>query len=121
MIIPKPKRYEENGILNILPFICLDKEFSSCKKAFSRIAYKVYGFRFKEGEGGINVKFNPSLDEEQYEIKGNTVYAKTKEGASYGLATILQLLEADGEKYTLKNTVISELCVSDPKNCTLRE
>ena len=108
MIIPKPKHYKEDGILNILPFICLDEEFSSCKKAFSRIAYKVYGIRFKEGEGGIYVKLNPSLAEEQYEIKGNTVFAKSKEGASYGLATILRLLEPYGDKYTLKNTEISD-------------
>ena len=108
MIIPKPKHYEECGNLNILPFICLDKAFASCQKAFSRIACKVYGFRFKEGEGGIYVKFNPSLAEEQYEIKGNTVFAKTTAGASYGLATMLQLLSYDGENYSLKNADISD-------------
>lgn len=108
MIIPKPKYYKESGLLNILPCICLDEELSSCKKAFSRIAYKVFGLRFKEGEGGICVKLNPSLAEEEYEIKGNTVFAKTKAGASYGLSTMLQLLERDGDKYILKNTEISD-------------
>lgn len=106
MVIPKPKQYKESGILNILPYICLVEEFSSCKKAFSRIAYKIFGLRFKEGEDGIYVKFKPDLDDNQYEISGNTVYAKTNEGASYGLSTMLQLLERNGDSYLLKNTEI---------------
>lgn len=108
MIIPKPKHYKDNGYITVLPFICLDEEFSSCKKEFSRVAYKVFGLRFKEGEGGIYVKLNMSLDDEEYEIKGNTVFAKTKTGISYGLSTMLQLLKRDEDKYILKNTEISD-------------
>lgn len=106
LIIPKPKSYKENGTINILPLISLEEKFYSCKKAFSRITYKVFGLRFKEGEGGIYVKFNPSLAEEEYEIKGNTVFAKSKMGASYGLSTMLQLLKRDGDEFILKNTEI---------------
>ena len=108
MIIPKPKMYEENGNLSIAPFICLDKELATAKKAFSRVAYKAYGLHFKDGEGGIYVKLNPALSDEEYEIDGNTVYAKTLKGASYGLATVIQLLERNGDGYVLKNTKIKD-------------
>ncbi|MBQ2968616.1 MAG: family 20 glycosylhydrolase [Clostridia bacterium] len=108
MIIPKPKHYKESGVLNILPCIASDDIFSSCKKAFSRIAYKVFGLCFKEGEGGIYVKHKEALAEEEYEIQGNTVFAKTKAGASYGLSTLLQLLERDGDQYLLRNTEITD-------------
>ncbi|MBQ7039063.1 MAG: family 20 glycosylhydrolase [Clostridia bacterium] len=108
MIIPKPKKYEENGVLNIAPFVYSDDQLSTCFKAFDRVCYKAFGLHFKRGEGGIYVKLNPSLSDEEYEIDGNTVYAKTVKGASYGLATLIQLLERDGEGYILKNTKIKD-------------
>lgn len=108
MIIPQPKKYEENGILNIMPAISLDEELASARKAFDRVCYKVFGLHFKHGEGGIYVKFNAALNDEEYEIDGNTVYAKTLQGASYGLATLIQLLERNSDGYILKNTKIKD-------------
>lgn len=108
MIIPKPKQYEENGVLSVAPFVCADEAFSSCIKAFDRVAYKVFGLHFKAGDDGIFVKVKNSLSDEEYEIDGATVYAKTVKGASYGLATMIQLLARDGDTYTLKNTKISD-------------
>ena len=55
MIIPKPKQYEENGVLSVAPFVCADEAFSSCIKAFDRVAYKVFGLHFKAGDDGIFV------------------------------------------------------------------
>ena len=108
MIIPQPKKYEENGILNIMPAISLDEELASARKAFDRVCYKVFGLHFKHGEDGIYVKFNAALNDEEYEIDGNTVYAKTLQGASYGLATLIQLLERNSDGYILKNTKIKD-------------
>ncbi len=112
-IIPKPKKYEENGILNIKPFIALDKELEFCKKAFVRVAKKAYGVYFKDCEDGLYVKYDCSLDNNEYKIDGNTIYAKTDTGASYALATVLQLIEKSGEEFVLKNTKITDSPDSD--------
>ena len=107
-IIPKPKKYEENGLLTIKPFISIDDELSFCKKAFVRVAKKAYGVYFKDGEGGLCVHYNSELDENEYKIDAKSIFASSVKGASYALATVLQLIEKDGEEFVIKNTKICD-------------
>lgn len=107
-IIPKAKDFSENGTLTINATFMADEKLLSCKKAFSRIVFKIYGVHIKDGEGGIELLYDASLSKDEYKIDGAKVYASDKEGASNGLATMLQLMEKSEEGFTLRNTKIRQ-------------
>lgn len=102
MIVPKPKRYEEKGELAIACVITADAELAFSKKAFKRMAKKIFGVSITDGEGGFAVKYEASLAEEEYRIEGATVYASSLFGAKNGLSSMLQLVKkADKEGIVL--------------------
>ena len=99
-IIPKAKDFSENGTLTINATFMADEKLLSCKKAFLRIVFKIYGVHIKDGEGGIELLYDETLAKDEYKIDGAKVYASDKEGASNGLATMLQLMEKSEEGVT---------------------
>ena len=109
MIIPKPKRYEERGEIRICPTVTADTELGFGLKAFKRIFGKIYGVSLTEGEGGIEVRYDASLSEEEYTVDGAVIWASSLLGAKNGLATILQLtLSADKDGITLTDAKIKD-------------
>ena len=109
MIVPKPKQYEELGEITLASALCADAELAFCKKAFKRIFKKIYGVTLADGEGGVVVKYDASLEEEEYKIEGATVYASTLFGAKNGLASIFQLIKkADKEGIVLTETKVQD-------------
>ena len=107
MIIPKPKQFAERGELKVACAILADAELSFGLKAFKRIFKKIYGVTLADGEGGIFVKYDASLEEEEYKIDGATVYASTLFGMKNGLASVFQLIKAvDKQTVTLSDTKV---------------
>ncbi len=107
-IIPKAKDFSENGMININATFATCEELFFCKKAFLRIVFKIYGVHLKEGEGGIELCCDETLSKDEYVIDGAKIYASDAEGARYGLATMLQLMEKTEEGFTLRNTKIRQ-------------
>ena len=109
MIIPKPKQYEEVGELTVACAISADGELAFCKKAFKRMVKKAYGVSLVDGDEGLSVAYDASLEEEEYKIDGATVYASTLFGAKNGLASVLQLIKkADKEGIVLTETKVQD-------------
>lgn len=108
MIIPKPKHYEENGTIEVAAAIFSDEALAFCEKAFIRIVKKIHGVRLAKAEDGIKLRFDPSIPENAYRIRGAEVFASSVEGASYGLATMLQLMEKTDGGFRLSDTVIDD-------------
>ncbi|MBO4979864.1 MAG: family 20 glycosylhydrolase [Clostridia bacterium] len=107
MIIPKPKQYKEQGEIVIACSICADEPLAFGNKAFRRIFKKIHGVSLACGEGGFDVKYDATLEKEEYRVEGARVYASSLLGARNGLATLLQLVkkvEKDG--VTLTNAVV---------------
>ena len=69
---------------------------------------KLYEVRLSEGEDGIKVVYDASLLKNEYVIEGATVKASDAEGAAYGLATMLQLMEKTEDGFDVRNTEIRE-------------
>lgn len=108
-IVPKPKQYSENGRISILPEITADETLLFCVKAFSRIVKKLYGIYLNQGDNGIKLCCKADLPADAYEIDGATIFASSPEGARYGLASLLQLMEVNEDKsITLVNAKIAE-------------
>ena len=107
-IIPKAESFKENGTIKIAPEFMADEKLIFCKKAFFRMVLKLYGVRLTDGEGGIKLLYDASLKKEEYKISGAKVYASDVEGANYGLATALQLMEKADEGFTLCDTEITD-------------
>ncbi len=109
MIVPKPKQYEEKGELSLALTITADAELTFGLKAFKRIFKKIYGVSIADGEGGIAVKYDASLAEEEYILDGATVYASSLFGMKNGLASIFQLIKkADKEGITLTDAAVKD-------------
>ena len=92
-IIPKVKSIKEKGEIFISPEFSSDERLSFCKKTFLRMCRKIYGVRLKSGDAGIKLLYDESLNKDEYKINGAFVYASDTEGAAYGLATMIQLME----------------------------
>ena len=107
-IIPKAKTYKEMGSIHISDQFSCDEKLFFCQKSFLRIVYKIYGVSLKNGDDGIKVCYDDFLSENEYRIEGNTVYASDVEGARYGLATMLQLMEKEDTGFLLRNVSVSQ-------------
>ncbi|MBO5305954.1 MAG: family 20 glycosylhydrolase, partial [Clostridia bacterium] len=109
MLIPNPKWYEEQGELTLACAISADAELVFGLKAFKRIVKKIFGVSLADGEGGILVKHDTALEEEEYKIDGATVYAGTLIGMKNGLASLLQLIQkADCERIILTKAKVED-------------
>ena len=70
MIIPKPKKFTKMGEIKVFCTVFADSELQFCIKAFKRIFDKIYRVHIAEGNGGVYIKYDSSLDEEEYAISG---------------------------------------------------
>ena len=107
-IIPKVKNFRENGAILVSPEFSADERLSFCKKAFLRMVLKLYDIRLTEGENGIKLLYDETLPADEYKIEGVSIYASGFEGARYGLATMLQLMEKTEDGFSLRNGEITE-------------
>lgn len=109
-IVPRPKKFQENGTITVLPqFETEGEKLIFCKKAFMRMVKKLYNIHLRDGNEGFLLCFKESVPEDGYELDGKIVYASSCEGARYGLATLLQIMEPnEDESFTVRNTKISE-------------
>ncbi len=107
-IIPKVKNLKDNGVMNIAPHFKCDDELFFCQKAFIRIVYKIYGVQLKNGVDGIKLCYDQAVLKNEYVIDGDTVYASDTEGARYGLATMLQLLNKTEDGFVLHNVSVRQ-------------
>ena len=76
-----------------------EPSFTSATTAFSDIAKKLYGTEFVEGEG-IVIKKNEVLAKGEYKLcvgENIVIEAGDLDGATYALATLLQMVEKEGE------------------------
>ena len=105
-IIPKVKSIKEKGGIFISPEFSSDERLAFCKKTFLRMCRKIYGVRLKSGDAGIKLLYDESLNKDEYKINGAFVYASDTEGASYGLATMIQLMEKAENGFKLRDTEI---------------
>ncbi|MBR6719278.1 MAG: family 20 glycosylhydrolase [Clostridia bacterium] len=107
-IIPKAKNFKENGNIEISAEFSADERLIFCKKAFLRMVSKLYGVRMADGDDGIKLVYDEALDKDEYAIKGASVYASDYEGARYGLATMLQLMEKTEDGFNVCDTEIKD-------------
>ena len=107
-IIPKARKCEHNGTLHIPACFLCDSQLSFCQKAFLRVVHKIYGIHLKKGDNGIKLRYDTSVSKDEFRINGETIYASDCEGARYGLATMLQLIELEDEEILLQNINVTQ-------------
>ena len=107
-LMPKSNAVCAGDAITITPCISLAPALFFAYKAFKRMAVKLYGVVFREGNGGIHVCVDESLGENEFRIAGDTVFASSVEGAGYGLATMLQLIEYHNGVLTLTNVKMQQ-------------
>ena len=79
--------------------------------AFSDAVFAAYGARPTEKSGGVELIFDASLSKNAYRIDTSAaicVYASDSEGASYGLATVLQAVFVLPEGFCMKSVLIED-------------
>ena len=105
MLIPTPKKATDKGEkIALAPYICCErKEWKELISVFCDCAEKIQGLTFTEGAGGVELCFDDRLKRESYTLEtyaseeGNCVRvsAPDYQGAAYGLASVLQLLDRE--------------------------
>ena len=101
-MIPSPKMLSESGAVSRLG-ATVSGDFEAAVRVFCDYAKKAHGIDFKRGND-IVLKTDASLEAGEYLIISNEdgvmIHSSDSEGASYALATVLQLMEKEEE--TLK-------------------
>lgn len=110
LLIPVPQNVsgENERIAIENHIVCDKKEWNDLINVFCKSFQKINGVEFTEGIGGIRIIFDEKLWKEEYCIKVDTevkLYASSYEGASYGIASLLQLID--------KDCTIPKLCIED--------
>ena len=105
ILVPTPKKTVGKGEkLPLLPYIrCEKKEWKELVSVFCACTEKIQGIAFQEGTGGVEILCDDSIGSERYTLEtcalktGNCVRisASDYQGAAYGLASILQLLDRE--------------------------
>lgn len=105
ILIPTPKKATDKGEkIALAPHICCErKEWKELISVFCDCAEKIQGLTFTEGAGGVELCFDDGLKRESYTLEtyaseeGNCVRvsAPDYQGAAYGLASVLQLLDRE--------------------------
>ena len=109
-LIPVPKNVSgvDERIVIENHIVCDKEEWNDLINVFCKSFQKINDVEFTEGMGGIQIIFDEQLWQEEYRIEVDTevkLYASSYEGASYGIATLLQLLD--------KDCTIPKLCIED--------
>ncbi|MDP4134028.1 MAG: family 20 glycosylhydrolase [Bacillota bacterium] len=105
-VVPKPKKIVKKGEINIKQEISCCPELEFTKKAFCRMVRKIYGVRLSFGTDGILVNYDETLKKDEYRLEGRNIYASSIEGASYGLSTMLQIMEKSDDGFKVQDTEI---------------
>ena len=113
-IVPMPKKCTVRPTgAHPVPF-CVYAENESFKmhtEAFSDAIERAYGKRPSEGRGGLELVFDASLPEGAYRIDTEgaiKIFASSTEGASYGLASVLQAAVVLPEGFLMDNLLIED-------------
>ena len=109
-IVPTPKHSEGTGELLTLSF-CIqttEAEWQGCCNVFAAAFEKIHRHPLREGAGGFVLEKDPALAPAAYRIEGAVVTASTKEGAHYGLATLLHAAEVKEGVLTLEKGIIED-------------
>jgi len=124
-VIPVPKEIhwkngDETAAVIVSQAVCTVHEpFLIPADTFRMIAKKTLAVEFADAPGGIELIFDSALADGEYRIerRGPVVcaYAANEDGASYALATILQMMEVVSEGIRLP-----EAAVSDRPDCGFR-
>ncbi len=117
-VIPVPKEICWNGAdeaakVTVRAAVCtLHAPFRTAAAAFCEIAKKTLGAEIADANGGIELVFDAALSAGEYRIvcseRGACAYAADEDGASYALATILQLMEVVPKGLMLPDAVIHD-------------
>ena len=125
-VIPMPKEvYGEDAegnfaIVRVDAKIYTDcGEFNDYIETFSEYSGKVHGIDFKTEKGGIVLSKDTKLEKGEYRIEceenGVAAYAGDNDGASYALATLLQMICKDDDKVS-----VPMLKIADKPDCEYR-
>lgn len=110
-IVPTPKSVTVSEDVLSLSF-CIgteEAEWQGCCEVFAAAFEKIHRIPLAQGTGGFMLKKDTTLPADGYRIDGAAVYASAKEGALYGLATLLQAAEVGGNgALTLEKAVIED-------------
>ncbi len=109
-LIPVPKKVvgTDERVLVRKYIICEKEEWNDLIEVFCNAFKKINDVEFTEGIGGIRIIFNEQLWKEEYYIEVDNevkLYASSYEGATYGIASLLQLIDAD--------CTLSKVCIDD--------
>lgn len=101
-LIPIPKNYHsENRTRKLIPqFQCKTEQWRPLLEAFAVAAKKIFGIIFTDGTEGMQVILDESLSKDTYVIDMRNqmqVFAADTHGCAYALATVLQLMQENGE------------------------
>lgn len=117
-IIPTPKKIlptlDQAERMSLQPTVAESAEFSLAVASFISYVKRMYNFTMdKKHEGTIKIIKNAQMEEEAYkiEIKENavTIYVGDDMGANHAFATILQIMDTDGENIVLPAVTIEDV------------
>ena len=113
-LIPTPKSctVHDEALHRIPSTVCADPAFGDVTAAFADSVLKIYGISMtKAPDAGVSLLLDPALPAGAYALDstgGVVIRASGAEGAQYGLATVLQLLEGKGEGLAVPSVVIED-------------
>ena len=121
-IIPMPKKVELKGGENyetyvVAPTVSFAPRFTKFIDAFKLNVSKIHGITLIDGDGGIVLELDPSLNGEAYKIvcteKGIVASAGTEDGIGNALATLFQMIENKDGKILVPAYTIED-CPDSP-------
>lgn len=123
-IIPTPKSVQpainEASIVTFTATIMKNDTFSDAITSFVLYAEKLYTFSMEVKENApIRIEQDESMEAEAYRIvvekEAVKIYAGDKVGANHGFATLLQMMQVEGE-----NILLPEVTIEDKPDCIYR-
>ena len=111
-LLPTPKSCQTlgEGRISLAAAVCTDhKEFVPYQATLGDFFARAFDMPLAlDTEGGIVLCFDADLAPDAYVIEGARVCASAPEGLCYAFASLLQLLEAEGEGITLPHVRIED-------------
>lgn len=111
-LLPTPKSCQTlgEGRVSLAAAVCTDhKEFVPFQATLGDFFTRAFERPLvTDTAGGIALCFDATLAPDAYVIEGARVYASAPEGLCYAFASLLQLIEAEGEGISLPNVRIED-------------
>ena len=113
-LIPTPKKcaVHEEALHAICATVCADAAFGEVLTAFTESVSRIYGMQMTSAQNaGVSLVLDSTLPEGAYALEsaeGIVIRASGPEGAHYGLATALQLLERKGDGLAAPSVTIED-------------